>query len=187
MFEYWHERLPLRVFGPIALGLAAPAHIPRPSGPAAFVADVTFAVLLLAQFRLWDDLADRSADAIRHPHRVLPRRENVRNYVRLCAVLACANACIAAQRNQPELALALFGVLSVALTFAYTRTGRSAGTDLLCLAKYPVFVLLVATSRPGASLRVAAAAAALAFAVACTYELLHDRRTPLRILFRSSQ
>lgn len=56
---------------------------------------------------------------------------------------------------------------------------RSAATDMTVLAKYPAFVLILATSMsPGWAL---AASAAAVYAAAFAFELWHDASSPLRV------
>ncbi len=52
------------------------------------LADAGLTVLLLAQFRLWDDLADLSRDRISDPGRVLCRTQHCRSFRRLLWVWA---------------------------------------------------------------------------------------------------
>ena len=177
---YWHERLPLRTFGPVALAIACPAQVPAFRGLGAFAIDSAIAWLLLAQFRLWDDLADRGRDRKRHPHRVLARTTHAGRYVLLCVALALVNTLVLGVRDRAALTLLLLAGLTLALAVAYTRRDRSTTVDLFRLAKYPVFVLLIASSHPEGLTTVAYAGAIAAFLAAFTYELWHDpeaRRT----------
>jgi hypothetical protein len=186
VFDYWRERLPLRVFGPLAVALAGPAQV-RPAA-AALALDALFAFLLLAQFRLWDDLADRVLDAITYPNRVLARSHHVKRYVFICIALASANVWIVVSREGTMLGLPLLIALTTLLALGYLRqSARSAGSDLLRLAKYPALVLIIAAGRPNASGTVVFIAATLAYLAACTYEVWHDPATPLRLLIRSSR
>lgn len=179
MLEYWRERLPLHVFGPVAVALTVPAHLTVPFEAVAVAIDTAFAFLLLAQFRLWDDLVDRRVDAVRHPERVLVRASNTTTYVVACIALGVLNALIVLQRSGAHSALPLLGALTVVLICAYGQPPKSAARDLLRLAKYPVFVLVLAVGRPGASLRVAVYSAVAAFAAAVAYEVHHDHSAAL--------
>jgi hypothetical protein len=205
VFQYFRERLPLHVFGPIAAALALPAQAAAPFEAGRFIADTAFAFLLLAQFRLWDDLVDRDADAQRHPDRALVRARSISGPVALCVALGVLNAVVVWQRQRALIGAPLLGVVTAALMCVYSpafwlrasaKQARStpglegqrwqpALKDLLRLSKYPAFVMLVAVGRLGNSLQLASSAAVAAYAAACAYELWHDDTTTLRSLFRS--
>jgi 4-hydroxybenzoate polyprenyltransferase len=182
VLAYCRERLPLRTFGPIAAGLALPAQFAMFRGVGAFAIDTFVCWLLLGQFRLWDDIVDRERDRDRHRDRVLTRTRHVGKYIVACAVLAMINALLLRFRDRPEATLPLLAILTLALAVGYTLPKRSSGVDLLRLAKYPVFVLLVAMGRTEGATAVVVTAAIAAFAAAVTYEVWHDPETPLRLL-----
>jgi hypothetical protein len=110
----------------------------------------------------------------------------VTGYIAICAALFSANAFMVVQRDRPELALPIFAALMGALFLVYARRRRSGFTDLVRLAKYPAFVLIVAAGRPAASPVAVLVAASLSLVIACAYEVWHDRHTPLRMLHRRS-
>jgi len=186
VLAWLRERLPVRRFGPIAVALACPSQVGAFRGPGAFAVDVLTAWLLLAQFRLWDDLVDRERDRERHPHRVLARTSRVKAYVVLCVAVAIGNALILGARERAQLALSLFVALTVLLGAAYTRPYRTPATDLIRLTKYPVFVLLIAASDPRGYGASSYAAAIAAFVIAVAYEVWHDADTPLHASARRS-
>ena len=97
---YWSERLPVRKMAPLVLLLTAAARAGRPATDG-LVADVVLAFLLSAQFRVWDDLADRRRDAIAHPDRVLVRAPSVWPVELLCAVLGITAAIVVSLRGAP--------------------------------------------------------------------------------------
>lgn len=184
MLTYWRERFPIRTFGPIAAAIALPSQFPVFRGAGAFATDACISWLLLAQFRLWDDLVDRERDRKRHPHRVLPRTAHIGGYIVAGAALALINALVLRFRERPEVTLPLLAALTLALAVGYTQPARSSGLDLLRLTKYPVFVLLVAMGRPEGATRAAVFAAIVTFVTAFAYEVWHDPETPLRVLDR---
>jgi hypothetical protein len=63
---YVSERLPLRLILPVSAALALAAG-GRWETPGARVSAVATACLLVAQFRIWDDLADLPRDRVAHP------------------------------------------------------------------------------------------------------------------------
>ena len=187
MLAYWRERLPLRTFGPAAAAIACPTQLAGFRGAGAFALDTALAWLLLAQFRLWDDLVDRDADRKRHPHRVLARTTHVGRYVLLCLALTIVNVLALRSRERPEISLPLLALLTLALAVAYTEAARSPAVDLIRLAKYPVFVLVVAASQPGGATTATYVMAITAFVAAVAYEVWHDPETPLRLPERRSR
>ena len=162
--------MPAPLFGALVLLLVGAAALGgTPSAAWALAAGAT-ALLLVFQFRLWDDLADAPLDRVAHPERHLPRSESAAPFhaalavtggVSLLAVFFLSGAAAAA------------GLLGANALFAawYRRTPekrkRIPGT-LLLLAKYPVFVLLLAPA-PRDPVLLALACAAV-YAVACLYE-----------------
>jgi hypothetical protein len=187
VLAYWRERLPIRTFGPVAAAIACPTQLAGFRGTGALAIDTALAWLLLAQFRLWDDLVDREADRKRHPNRVLARTAHVGRYVLLCLTLTIVNVLALRSRERPEISLPLLAALTLALAVAYTEASRSPALDLIRLAKYPVFVLVVAASQAGGATAASYVMAIAAFVVAVTYEIWHDPETPLRLLERRSR
>ena len=169
---YLRERFHLRLFGPLAVAIAVGA-----SGAmrdwATVVVDSGFALLLLAQFRLWDDLADRARDGVEHPDRVLVRAREVTPDIAFCGALAVLNICIAVWRS--GMSVAVLGGLNVAAGAWYLSAGSKDPAYVpVLLTKYPVFVFVVAGGRlADAPLPILASAAAL-YVVVCAYEAWHD-------------
>lgn len=169
MIAAWlRERFTLHLFVPLAgyIGLVASG------GSRSVFADAGFALLLLAQFRLWDDLADRAADALTHPRRVLVRAPEVAPAIAFCGALAVLNICVAVWRDGSGVAVALLALLDGMLG-AWYLSSRSASA-LLPLLKYPVMLAIVVGGRIAtAPVRIAIAGAVLYGAV-CAYEAWHD-------------
>jgi hypothetical protein len=178
---YLAERFSPRVFIPMAVVIATAA-----SGGALSAVglglDVAFALLLLAQFRSWDDLADRGRDAVSHPERVLVRAMSTAPAVAFSGALAILNICLAIQRDASGIAVAVLVALIGVLGAWYSlRTVRTAAGDHLLLSKYPAMVIVVAGGRVlSAPVPILCAALALHLA-ACLYEVWHDPASPLSI------
>ncbi len=105
------------------------------------------AALLIVPFRLWDDLADLPRDRRRAPDRVLVRAADVAP-AWLALRIACGAVALALFVVQGWDAAAAYGLLLLAMALLY-RTTEPEGDDrrarvMLVLAKYPVFVLLLA-------------------------------------------
>lgn len=168
MLTYWIERLRPGLTLPLA-GLIAIS-----AGSPAGLLDVLLAWLLIAEFRLWDDLTDRERDRVAHPERTLVTAPGVHRFVAMCVALGAMNvAATAALHGVP----AAVGLLALhAGTSAYYRwrpVTRTRTSDLLLLGKYPGFVLLLA--QPMATPRPLVAAGAVAvYAAACAFEIWHD-------------
>ena len=178
---YFRERFPVRVFVPLAAGLALAA-----SGGSfdalRFAEDACAALLLLAEFRLLDDLADRRSDSETHPGRVLVNAPTIRPFLWVCVLLFAANlgisVAIATTLSLPVL-LALHAALSA---WYLTRTRRTIGGDQLLLAKYPAFVVIVAGPRIATAPLSIAAGALAVYAAVSLYEAWHDPASPLAAL-----
>lgn len=179
MIAYWIERFPARVFVPVAAALALLARS-RGFEPVSWAAGTLSALLLLAQFRLWDDLADRERDRSTHPDRVLVRAQRAGPFVALCLLLAAANILSSSYAGKSALALCLLLNCAAAAWYAWRPSRRTATGDLLVLVKYPVFVVLLGTT-PTAPFAEIAFSALAVYAAACAFELWHDASSPLRL------
>jgi len=110
-------------------------------------ATVAFMGLLVAQLRLWDDLADRSRDGRRFPRRLLVRTVHGQSFVRaLLASVVLVSAVLAWRGQLRQLAVytSLLGLLAL---LYHTRPGADLPRPLrvsLVLAKYPLLVLIAA-------------------------------------------
>jgi 4-hydroxybenzoate polyprenyltransferase len=180
---YLRERFRLTFFGPLALVLAAAAIGPRPDVQG-LALQTLGALFLLAQFRIWDDLADRRKDAVTHPQRVLVRAGGPTPLLGLGMALLTLNVGLASQRDATLVSLSLLALLHVALGAYYLlREGRTLLGDQLLLAKYPAFVCVLAGERLLDAPFTVIAAAAVIYAGASAYEAWHDPVSPLGLLF----
>ena len=183
MIRYWIERFPLSLFGPVAALIVMAAHSFRPAHPT-WLIDIGIVTLLLAQFRLWDDLADRRHDRQTHPERVLARAERPGPFVALCLALALLNVTIA-WRADTIAALVLLLLDAMTAAWYMLRSGQRRVTgDLVLLAKYPLFVLIVAAGSSRVQPAVVSIAMMASLLVAVTCEAWHDPVGPLAGLLR---
>jgi len=193
--RYRAERLPWTMTAIVPLLLAVCAQAGARGNPTTFVVDVLLASLLFAQFRIFDDLADRPRDARIHPERVLARTHTVRPIVIAGLSLAAATLGILLLRTAVRLdsasaarpsAIGAYLALIALLSSWYSLRGeRTLVGDHLLLTKYPAFVWIVATSRvtlPAPGREAATAQLVLSmvavYLAACVYEALHDDRSP---------
>lgn len=151
--------------------LVATAWAVSPATPAWTVA-VPMA-LLVVQFRLWDDLAEREHDAARHPGRVMVRTTHAACFAAVVAVLAVVVALLLVMRDASS-AFLTYGMLLAGAVLLYRKSAvaiRHRGRAYAVLLKYPVFVFLCAGS--AAPLRTAGAAVAM-FGALAAFETLDD-------------
>jgi hypothetical protein len=189
LIAYLAERFHLRLYLPLAMIIAVSASGGELSGwglsAARLGTDATFALLLLAQFRAWDDLADRHRDAVTHPERILVRAASTTPIVTFCGLLAAVNIGLALRRDASGAAAVSLLTLIAALGAWYalrSARGRTLAGDHLLLSKYPAMVIIVAGGRvlQEAPARILGAALALHLA-ACVYEVWHDPASPLSV------
>lgn len=160
------ERLSLARFGPAALFLVLIGGAPDFSR----VPSVGLALLLIAVFRLRDDLADRRRDAIEHPERVLVQARSTRPFAIAVVVgLALASVGVAVEHGF-ERALA---VLGLAAAFELGHRVELPARHHWVLLKYPIFALLLADS-------LAPTLAGLCYLAFVVYERIDDRRLRAR-------
>lgn len=179
ILAYLRERFRLALFVPLAVVIATAA-LGRGLHGWTAVIGVAGALFLLAQFRIWDDVADRRKDAASHPHRVLVRASTPAPVVGLGMVLLAVNAGLASQRDVAWLSLGLLALLHVALGAYYLlHRRRTLLGDQLLLVKYPAFVFVLAGERLLEAPAAVAAAAAVVYAGLSAYEAWHDPVSPL--------
>jgi hypothetical protein len=179
---YLAERFKVSIFGPAAVVHAAAAVWAAKTGAGASVA-ATFglAVVLLLQFRLWDDLEDRERDRRRHPARVLARA-NPTPFRWACALVAAANIVLLVIAGSRDAVLGL-ACLDLFFWIAYgplrRRLSDRAWRFQILLVKYPAFVGVLATAFATPTRMRLCMAAAAVYVCACVYEAIHDRHMPL--------
>jgi hypothetical protein len=177
VIAYLVERARPQVVLPLAASIAGLAHLAGRRGD--FRLDTLIALLLIAQFRLWDDLADIDRDRVAHPDRVLSRTTALERYVATCALLACANLVLARWCvSTTSAGLLLLLNAAVAAWYVMRPAHRSVFGDLFLLLKYPIFVVILQAGWPLTPLE--AFAALSIYAAACVFEVWHDVSSPLR-------
>ncbi|HSL23093.1 MAG TPA: hypothetical protein VK886_16300 [Vicinamibacterales bacterium] len=179
LIAYLIERVRPRLFLPLAAIVAVAAAGGTWAGTSTFASDATLALMLLVQFRIWDDLADRHADAAAHPHRVLVRAASTRPLVAFCLALAAANLFAATLRASPWIPTSALAGLNGLMAAYYARPRpRTAARDHLLLAKYPLMVLVIAGSRVATGAARVLPAMATVYLAACLHEAWHDPASP---------
>jgi len=179
ILAYLRQRFRLAFFGPLAFVLAATALGYRTSLMELAAATIG-GLMLLAQFRIWDDIADRSHDAIAHPDRLLVTATNLTPLVALGMGLLAINVFVALQRDAALISTLCLALLHAALGGYYLcRRGRTVLGDQLLLVKYSAFVCILAGERLLASPLPVILGAAIVYAAASAYEAWHDPISPL--------
>lgn len=183
-FAYRRERLQLWLFGPVVLLLTgASCWAANSIQPGAALRAAALMALLVVQFRLWDDLADRAHDRAIHPGRVLVRA-NAQPFILVTFALALAAfASTYALGGLPPL-LTLVG-LNAAFAVLYSIIRPHLSNKVwrfpVLLAKYPAFVVGVAITFGAASAARTLVASLLTYGVAHGYEALHTSRVAARL------
>jgi hypothetical protein len=147
LLAYARERIAVPRVPALAAFLAAAGLWVEPARSAADAA-VRFVllVLLVVQFRLWRDIADREHERVRHPGRVLARhRGRATAFLVSLAALAVPIVALLATLEDPGRRVAAYGILALAVAVVYGSQasihGRVMRTSWLLL-QYPAFVLL---------------------------------------------
>lgn len=147
LVAYGRERIAGWRIAVLVMAIAALACVAEaPRGAADVLLRTILAALLVASFRIWDDLADRAYDSVHHPARVLVRSAAAGWFWALLAGLAAISACALAAFGG-ALSLPIYAGLIVLLAVVYhgprqlTRD-RFIQTQLVLL-KYPAFIALL--------------------------------------------
>ena len=131
------------------------------------------AATLIAQFRLWDDLADREYDAVSHPQRVLVTTSHARRVAYLCGVLTLPiTATLVFGYGTSHLLVYVSLFVAMALLYAYGGTAMPRLLRAhLVLLKYPIIIWLCAQQADVAQWARVSASVYLAL---CLFELASD-------------
>ena len=181
MRAYAAERLPLRLLLPVASLLAMAAGADRTVWQLA--SDTMLALSLFVQFRIWDDIEDRPRDGVDHPSRALVGAPSVRPFQFMAVALGVVDAIYLVSRSAQAAALYLALAAILAIWYSH-RAGRTVGGECLLLAKYPVFVAIVAMTRPIERPVVLSFSVLGVYGAACIYEAWHDSSSALRWMSR---
>lgn len=179
--RYQKTRIPLAIFGPLAVFLCvASASGHWPGDPSTWGLNLVLALLLIVQFRLWDDLADVSHDRIHQPERVLCQTQSHQCFWGVVVGLLIINASLIAAFKSYQ-ALAVFLALNLMFLVWYsqrqTLTFYHVISHAIVLTKYPAFVWLLSVSHSDGHERLMLfLGMTVTFLNFCAYELQHDAR-----------
>jgi SAM-dependent methyltransferase len=166
---YCRERLATaRIAGLVLLLWLLAALTSPPATIAAGCAGLLLTALLVAQFRLWDDLADLARDRIAHPQRVLVQSAATSSFAGLAAIATLPILGLLLLAPDAPVRIGGYALIAacVAVLYAAQRKApaRPSWLALALLLKYAGFVLLIA-AEPGRPLVWLAAAAGFATVV----------------------
>lgn len=190
--RYCRSRFPLGMFLPLAMFLyVASLATGWPTSPLSWVASFLFAISLLFQFRLWDDLSDIANDRLDHPKRVLSQASSLTSFRWVLIATFVLNSSIIVL-TKPWSGVIAFLMLNAAFLFWYWLKNEIQISDVanyhVVLIKYPVFVLLLGSMESNLSIQLCCAMC-LVYLCFCVFEVLHDqsrfpfRRTALLLAF----
>jgi 4-hydroxybenzoate polyprenyltransferase len=182
VIEYWLDRFVLSPFVPAAMLLALAAASSYGSDPSGLVFAwfkfLPIVLLALAHYRLWDDLADRERDRRTHPERTLCNAPPG-PFIAIAVILPIVKLWTASMWVGQSISVSLLALDAALLGYYALRPSRrTALSDALLLAKYPVLVLALALGARNPAPLLAAVVAT--YAAALAYEIWHDPTGPLR-------
>jgi hypothetical protein len=153
LLAYARERIAVPRVPALAAFLAAAGLAVEPArGATDALLRLALLVLLVVQFRLWRDVADRDHERSRHPGRVMSRHQGRATvFLALLAALALPIVALLASLDDASRRIAGYGVLSLAFAVVYGSRASSHGRVMRTawlLLQYPAFVLL-AIPHPG--------------------------------------
>jgi hypothetical protein len=178
--RYLGERARPSVFVPLAVLIAETAWLAAPGSTrsvSAFGLCAAQALLLVLALRVWDDVQDRTRDAVQHPERITVRASRTGPLIALSLSLAAGGGLLLLGATVPLARVAILASIVVGLLLWYrTRpTEPSLLSAIALLAKYPALAIALAPGLGDLAPMRAAAAAGVLYLVACTYEYLEDR------------
>jgi len=182
---YLASRMPPGLYVPLAAFLAAAAFAATNSAIAwQWLWAVWLALLLVLQFRLWDDIADLEFDRIHNPDRVLCRTVNLHRFYYVGGALALINGVLIGVSHEGLARIGGFVTLCLAVLAWYRWRPRDSGYLLLnahvILLKYPAIVWLITPESVSDKWLNFFCCLVSVYLVFSIYEILHDER--LRML-----
>lgn len=166
------------IYVPLAVFLWAASAIGAQAIPwQRLAAAVLTSLLLLFQFRVWDDLADRNRDAVEHPDRVLPASAHVGKYRSLVIAVAIVNTVLVTLLATPLHATALLlANLVFLIWYGWLRehVERRLLQSHAVLLKYPAFVFVLSGFVAVRSAIYLGASMLITYFAICIYEIVHD-------------
>lgn len=147
-----------------------------------FLSDLLLSLGFVVQFRIWDDVADRHADAGRHPGRVSSRIHSAAPLIVLIVAIGAAILASVTTRGGSMAPIALLVTLWIVFAAWYaTRGDRTAWRDHVLLLKYPAFAAIVCGSGRAVTSPAGLLMLTVLYLAFCLYEAWHDVEAPRRV------
>ena len=147
-----------------------------------FLSDLLLSLALVVQFRIWDDVADRHADAGRHPGRALSRIHSAAPFIVLIVAIGAAILASVTTRSGSIASTTLLVTSWIVFAAWYaTRGHRTAWRDHLLLLKYPAFAAIVGGSGRAVTSPAGFLTLTVLYLAFCLYEAWHDVEAPRRV------
>jgi hypothetical protein len=176
---YIRTRFPpwLAVSLPLFLTIAAMTH-PRPTTLPNFLGMYGLAILLVFEFRVWDDIADQSRDRVIHPERVLCQITSIQSFVDLTRILVALSFVITINLDlmlPSNVLVSLLAGLAVWYALRVHIPWMPVLNYHVVLLKYPCFVLILGTLSGQSPTPGLFNSAILVYLSLCVFEVVHDR------------
>lgn len=145
--RYVQERILIPKIGLLWLLLSAAIWFVGKGGRDFVFFAAAHAALFILAFRLMDDLADRTHDAVLYPQRCLVRSRHIPSFVALAGLSVIALAVLASLTLGARVGLGMLGLAAILFLLgrAHSSGGKSrAIAAKVALLKYPALILLVA-------------------------------------------
>lgn len=180
LVRYQQTRFPVGLFLPLAIFLCTASLVAGwPSNGLAGGVQIVLAWALLFQFRLWDDLNDVPHDRHDCPDRVLCRAKSLTLFRVALGISFVINLLLLLWLSS-SMAMGIFLGLNVMLLVWYQLINKitihPAVAYHVILIKYPVIVLLLASTVLVMDVRSLINAMVMVYFCFCVYELLHDHK-----------
>lgn len=151
--QYLCTRFPVMQFVPLSVFIAAAGLAPAPPGSLSeWVLAAALALILILQFRLWDDIADRERDRALNPGRVLCQAHDIKPFLVTAMVLSVLCGVLLAWYHDQSARNAVYLLLCTMLFVWYrlrpALKEQGLLNSILVLFKYPVIAWLI--SNPAA-------------------------------------
>ncbi len=179
LLQYRRERLPGKLVLTVAILLTmAGALVSGATNRVELALDLMLAVLLVSQFRLWDDLQDVDSDRIQHPDRVLCRQTSLRQFRLAGAIMFVVN-CASVLASKAFSTVIVFAATNLAFYIWYNSLRSyfpSWTNSIFVLTKYPAFLFVLVDGSGLRDKTPLVIAMIVVFSAACIYEVLHNLR-----------
>ena len=139
---------------------------------------VLLAFMLILQFRLWDDIADRERDRLKHPDRILCQVSDIKPFLVMASVFPLINGLLLAWYHDHIARIPAYLLLCALLLAWYRLRPSSASPGLLnsalVLLKYPFIAWLVSTTAEDPAMPLIFSCLISVYLIFIIFEILDD-------------